>query len=107
MARPPMIEYAPRDLSCVMPHRLPAWAEAGAFFLAFSAGAVNAIALLGFNHQGVSHLSGISTQIGIDLLGANLAAAGHLTLMVISFLVGAGISGIVIGSEPLKLGRRY
>jgi hypothetical protein len=38
-----------------MPHRLPAWVETGAFFLALAAGAVNAIALLGFNRQGVSH----------------------------------------------------
>lgn len=90
-----------------MPHRLPAWVETGAFFLALSAGAVNAIALLGFNHQGVSHLSGISTQIGIDLSIADFGAAVHLMLMVVAFGLGASISGIIIGSEPLKLGRGY
>jgi uncharacterized membrane protein YoaK (UPF0700 family) len=90
-----------------MPHRLPAWVETGAFFLALAAGAVNAIALLGFNHQGVSHLSGISTQIGIDVSAANFGTATHLALMVISFAAGASISGVVVGSEPLKLGRGY
>jgi uncharacterized membrane protein YoaK (UPF0700 family) len=90
-----------------MPHRLPAWVETGAFFLALAAGAVNAIALLGFNHQGVSHLSGISTQIGVDISVANFSAAMHLALMVLSFALGASISGVVVGSEPLKLGRGY
>jgi uncharacterized membrane protein YoaK (UPF0700 family) len=90
-----------------MPHRLPAWVEFGAFFLSLSAGAVNAIALLGFNHQGVSHLSGISTQIGIDISNADFGAAFHLAAMVVSFALGASISGVVIGSEPLKLGRGY
>jgi len=90
-----------------MPHRLPAWVETGAFFLALAAGAVNAIALLGFNHQGVSHLSGISTQIGIDVSTTNFSAATHLGLMVLSFALGASISGLVVGSEPLKLRRGY
>jgi len=90
-----------------MPHRLPAWVETGAFFLALAAGAVNAIALLGFNHQGVSHLSGISTQIGIDVSSTSFGAATHLALMVVSFALGASISGVVVGSEPLRLGRGY
>lgn len=64
-------------------HRLPRWIEQGAFVLAFAAGMVNAIALMGFNHQGVSHLSGIAT------------------------LVGAAVSGLIVGSQPMVLGRRY
>jgi len=90
-----------------MPHRLPAWVETGAFFLALAAGAVNAIALLGFNHQGVSHLSGISTQMGIDASAGHFSAATHLALMVISFALGASVSGVIVGSEPLKLGRGF
>lgn len=90
-----------------MAHRLPSWVEKGAFVLAVSAGAVNAIALLGFAHQGVSHLSGIATLVGIEATNAHSSAAIHLSLMLLSFLLGAAASGLIIGSQPLVLGKRY
>ena len=90
-----------------MAHRLPRWVEKGAFVLAVSAGAVNAIALLGFNHQGVSHLSGIATLVGIEAGNGNGAEVLHLGLMLVSFALGAAISGAVIGGQPLVLGPRY
>lgn len=81
--------------------------EQGAFILAFAAGMVNAIALLGFNHQGVSHLSGIATLIGIEAAQANTNVALHLVAMIVSFVVGAAASGLIVGGQPLVLGRRY
>ncbi len=87
--------------------RLPPWVEKGGFVLAMGAGAVNAIAILGFNHQGVSHLSGISTLLGIDLASAEMSSAILLVLVLLAFLVGAAISGFVIGGTSLSLGRRY
>jgi uncharacterized membrane protein YoaK (UPF0700 family) len=90
-----------------MINKLPKWVEIGGFFLALIAGSVNAIALLGFNHQGVSHLSGSSTLLGVEIANGNLAEVFHLLLIVGSFVVGATISGFVIGNESLKLGRRY
>jgi uncharacterized membrane protein YoaK (UPF0700 family) len=88
-------------------HRLPRWIEQGAFILAFTAGTVNAIALLGFNHQGVSHLSGIATLIGIEAARANGAVTVHLLTMLASFILGAAVSGVIVGSQPLVLGRHY
>jgi len=90
-----------------MAHRLPSWVEKGAFVLAVTAGAVNAIALLGFNHQGVSHLSGIATLAGIEAGNGNAADVLHLGLMLVTFALGAAISGAVIGGQPLVLGPRY
>lgn len=90
-----------------MIRKLPAWVETGGFFLAFIAGSVNAIALIGFNHQGVSHLTGSSSLLSVELAAGNLASAGHLLAILVSFLAGAAISGFVIGDESLKLGRRY
>lgn len=90
-----------------MINRLPKWVEIGGFFLAVIAGSVNAIALLGFNHQGVSHLTGSSTLLGVELAHGNTAEIGHLLLIILSFVIGAGASGFVIGNESLKLGRRY
>ncbi|HAI90280.1 MAG TPA: DUF1275 domain-containing protein, partial [Alcanivorax sp.] len=44
--------------------RLPRWVEVGAFLLAFLAGSVNAVGLLGFSHQSVSHLTGTTSLLG-------------------------------------------
>lgn len=90
-----------------MINKLPKWVEIGGFFLALIAGSVNAIALRGFNHQGVSHLSGSSTLLGVELAAGNLAEVLHLALILLSFVAGAVVSGFVIGGESLRLGRRY
>ncbi|HVL02123.1 MAG TPA: YoaK family protein [Dongiaceae bacterium] len=90
-----------------MINKLPRWIEVGGFILAFIAGSVNAIALLGFNHQGVSHLTGSSSLLGVELANGNFTSALHLIWIIVSFVVGAAISGAVIGNESLKLGRRY
>nr|WP_294841174.1 YoaK family protein [uncultured Methylotenera sp.] len=90
-----------------MINKLPRWVEVGGFFLAFIAGSVNAIALLGFNHQGVSHLTGSSSLLSVELAGGNFSDAIHLAVILVSFVIGAAVSGFVIGNESLKLGRRY
>ena len=48
--------------------RLPRWVEVGAFLLAFLAGSVNAVGLLGFSHQSVSHLTGTTSLLGLSLI---------------------------------------
>lgn len=90
-----------------MINKLPGWVEVGGFVLALVAGSVNAIALLGFNHQGASHLTGSSTLLGIELANGNLSAMTHLLLIIGSFVLGASISGFIIGNDSLKLGRQY
>ena len=90
-----------------MIQKLPKWVEVGGFFLAFIAGGVNAIALIGFNHQGVSHLTGSSSMFSVELAAGHFSSAYHLLVIILSFLIGAAVSGFVIGDESLKLGRRY
>jgi len=90
-----------------MIRRLPRWVEAGAFALAFAAGSVNAIGLLGFSHQAVSHLSGTSTLLGLALAQVNWASGIHLLLVILSFIFGAVFSGVLIDSSALQSGRRY
>lgn len=75
--------------------------------LALAAGSVNAIAIMGFNHQGVSHLSGISTLLGIEAVGTDRSAAVVLGLVLLAFLAGAAISGFLIGGKSLALTWRY
>lgn len=90
-----------------MLNKLPRWVEVGGLCLTLIAGSVNAIALLGFNHQGVSHLSGSSSQLGAELAQGEWVATLHLLLILLSFVLGAAISGFAIGNQSLKLGRRY
>lgn len=87
--------------------KLPRWVEVGAFWLAAIAGAVNAIGLLGFRHQAVSHLTGTSTWLSLSLVGADMAESLHLFGVLLAFVLGAALSGVIVGNEVLRLGRRY
>lgn len=90
-----------------MINRLPRWVEIGGFCLALNAGFINAIGLLGFKHQAVSHLTGTATFLSLSLVDRNVQEILHLFLVMLSFVIGAAYSGIVIGNTALKLGRQY
>lgn len=87
--------------------RLPKWVEYGAFLLALVAGSVNAVALLGFHHQAVSHLSGTATLIGSVLFSSTPESLLHLLGILLSFVMGSVMSGFVLTGTTLKLGRFY
>ncbi|ASM49027.1 hypothetical protein PESP_a0832 [Pseudoalteromonas espejiana DSM 9414] len=86
--------------------KLPKWVEYGAFALAFIAGIVNAVGLLGFEHQAISHLSGSVTLLGIKLMSSTSAAL-LLMSIVLSFILGSALSGFLLTGGSLKLGRHY
>ncbi|MFM2484306.1 YoaK family protein [Celerinatantimonas yamalensis] len=86
--------------------RLPKWVEYGAFLLALVAGYVNAIALLGFEHQAVSHLSGTATLVGSQIVNGS-GQLFHLLGILLSFVFGSAISGFMLTGTSLKLGRFY
>lgn len=89
-----------------MVSRLPQWIGIGAWTLAFVAGMVNVVGFLSFEHQAVTHLTGTTS-----LLAAATVARGvdawHLLLVILSFVGGSALSGLIIGDSTLKLGRRY
>jgi Predicted membrane protein len=87
--------------------QLPKWVELGAFFLALIAGCINAIGLLGFEHQSVSHLSGTATLLGTEFLSSSFRKAFHLVGILLSFFCGACIAGFLLHDSALKLGRHY
>ncbi|MEL0635057.1 DUF1275 domain-containing protein, partial [Pseudoalteromonas carrageenovora] len=62
--------------------KLPKLVEYGAFALAFIACVVNAVGLLGFEHQDISHLSVSVTLLGIKLMSSTSAA-----LLLISIIL--------------------
>ncbi|BED88240.1 MULTISPECIES: YoaK family protein [unclassified Pseudoalteromonas] len=86
--------------------KLPKWVEYGAFTLAFIAGVVNAVGLLGFEHQAISHLSGSVTLLGIKLMSSTSAAL-LLISIIVSFMLGSALSGFLLTGGSLKLGRHY
>ncbi len=87
--------------------QLPRWIEYGAFLLAFVAGVINAIGLLGVEHQAISHLSGTATQLGASLLQGSTSLTLHLSGIIVSFFAGATLCGVLLRSSALKLGRHY
>lgn len=90
-----------------MVSKLPRWVEYGSFVLAFVAGLINSIGLLGFKHQSISHLSGTATLLGTELVNSTLLDSYYLFIILISFLFGAIIPGYYLRSGALKLGRNY
>ncbi|KXF81513.1 YoaK family protein [Enterovibrio coralii] len=87
--------------------KLPKWVEYGAFILALTAGCINGIGLLGFEHQAISHLSGTATLIGTDFINDHPVKLIHLLFIVAGFFGGAMLSGLVLKDGTLALGRRY
>jgi uncharacterized membrane protein YoaK (UPF0700 family) len=71
------------------------------------AGCINAIGLLGFEHQSISHLSGTATLLGTGILKSSFGSVFHLFAILISFFLGASLSGFLLNSSALKLGRHY
>lgn len=90
-----------------MVSRLPKWIELGALILAFVAGYINVVGLLGFEHQSVSHLSGTASQLGYSFLEDTFSDSLHLAGIILSFVIGAAISGFLLHGSTLKLGRHY
>lgn len=87
--------------------QLPRWIEYGAFVLAFVAGTINVVGLLGFEHQSISHLSGTATLLGASVLQAPPSMVLHLTAILVSFFVGAALTGMVLHGSTLQLGKHY
>ena len=87
--------------------QLPKWVELGAFCLALIAGCINAIGLLGFEHQSVSHLSGTATLLGTEFINLSFQKIFHLVGILLSFIAGACIAGFLLHGSTLKLGRHY
>ncbi|MDA1354313.1 MAG: YoaK family protein [bacterium] len=87
--------------------KFPKWVEIGVLALSIIAGHVNAVGLLGFSHQSVSHLTGIATRLGFEFSQLKVFGVLHLVSILISFILGAMFSGFFIRSAVLKLGRQY
>lgn len=87
--------------------QLPRWVWLGAVALACVAGIVNVVGFLGFEHQAVTHLTGTTSMLAAAITRGDLRAASHLFGVVLAFVAGAALSGLIIQDSSLHLGRRY
>ena len=87
--------------------RFPSWVWTGTWALAFIAGIVNVVGLLGFQHQAITHLTGNTSLLAEALATANVAAIFHFAALIGAFVAGAALSGCLIKDSTLQLGRRY
>jgi len=75
--------------------------------LAFVAGIVNATGFLGVQHQGITHLTGTTTLLGIALGNHDFRIAMQFAVLILAFVAGCALSGMIIKDSTLRLGRRY
>jgi uncharacterized membrane protein YoaK (UPF0700 family) len=68
---------------------------------------VNAVALSGIASSAVSHISGTVTMALQKMANGEVHDGLRLAGIVLAFLSGATLSGIVVKNETLKAGRRY
>jgi uncharacterized membrane protein YoaK (UPF0700 family) len=87
--------------------KLPRWVLGGGALLAFVAGIVNACGFLGVQHQGITHLTGTTTMLGIALGGGDAAGVLHFAALIGAFMAGCVASGAIVRDSTLRLGRRY
>ncbi|EDY21758.1 protein of unknown function DUF1275 [Chthoniobacter flavus Ellin428] len=87
--------------------KLPSWVWAGAWALAFIAGFINVVGLLGFGHQAITHLTGTTSMLAAAVAALDGAAILHFGGILGSFFAGAVLSGFLIQDSALQLGRRY
>ncbi len=90
-----------------MTERLATWVWVGAAALACVAGMVNVVGYLGFEHQAITHLTGTTSLLGAALAQGQLRAVLQLAGMLLAFVFGAVLSGLLIKDSVLQLGRRY
>ena len=87
--------------------KLPRWVWSGAWALAFIAGMINVVGLLGFERQAVTHLSGVTTMIGAAVGDGSIASFGHYLALLLSFVGGTVVSAFIIKDSALRLERPY
>jgi uncharacterized membrane protein YoaK (UPF0700 family) len=78
----------------------------GGLGLAAAAGYVNTL-VLALGAPPVTHLTGTISRLSSDLGNGDFADARFVAGLAVAFVVGAVLSGVIIGSSTLRLGRRY
>ena len=87
--------------------KLTRWVWVAAWLLAFLAGMINVVGLLGFEHQAVTHLTGTTSMLAAAVANGDGAATLHFAVIIGAFVAGCALSGFLLQNSVLQLGRRY
>jgi uncharacterized membrane protein YoaK (UPF0700 family) len=87
--------------------KLPNWVLYGAWVLAFIAGIINVVGLMGFEHQAVTHLTGTTSMLSEAMANRDGVLTLHFIAIIGSFVAGTVLSGFLIQDTTLQIGRRY
>lgn len=87
--------------------KLPRWVWTGAWILAFIAGIVNVVGLLGFEHQAITHLTGNTSLLAESIGNGDVKKLLHFGALIAAFVGGCALSGFILQGSVLRLGRRY
>ncbi len=82
-------------------HMLP-----GAAALAGAAGYINSVSL-GFFHTPVSHMTGAVSRMGLDAVEGRWRDTLASFSIVLGFILGAALAGVIVGAWKLVPGRSY
>ena len=75
--------------------------------LTLLAGAINAIAIFGYDGTTVSHLTGLISKVAINLSKGSFEGFWEVFRIILLFFVGAIVSGFVSGERAFYLNKRY
>lgn len=78
-----------------------------AFLLSLLAGSINAVGLLGFSNQAVSHITGTVSLLSLAFVNQEYALLLHLFFILLSFLLGSILSGYIISTGAFIIGKKY
>lgn len=78
----------------------------GAMALASTAGFINSVAL-GFFHTPVSHMTGAVSHFGMDSADGRWLDSFATATIILGFLTGAALNGVIVGAWKLIPGRSY
>ncbi|MCR4898624.1 MAG: DUF1275 domain-containing protein [Acholeplasmatales bacterium] len=71
------------------------------------AGAINAIAIFGYDGTTVSHITGLVSKVAINLSNGDFSGLWDVLRIILAFFLGAIISGFVTGERAFYLHKRY
>ncbi len=83
------------------------WVYSTAFIMSFNGGYINSISLASILKNAVGYVTGDLTIAGAAIEQKQYWLFAHLMLLVVFFLIGSVISGLVIKGQNFKLDRRY
>ncbi len=106
LVRDPMPYSHPQPFDRHEAHRRVRHLLPGAAALAGIAGYINSV-VLGFFHTPVSHMTGAVSHLGLDLAEGRVADTLASSSIILGFLLGALVAGLLVGALKLVPSRSY